>query len=125
MPLLPPLVVFRIPPPLYTAEHVHHGKHLEYVTAEKVFKFDSKKQWEYVTGNHSARYHYLTFPEEFRIPASVVDFKHYFSVSLLSLHQRRESDRVCRIADFHREDLCHRFATFLSRIAVPDPHDPD
>ena len=69
--------------------------------------------------NESPRYHYLYFPEEFPIPASVIDFKHYFSVNVEHLKGKKRDCFSGKVAELFREDISQRFASYLSRIALP------
>lgn len=66
------------------------------------------------------RYHYLEFPTEVPVTNSIVDFKHYFSVTVEYLKRVKQDGYVCNIAPVYREDLGQRFASFLSRIGVPE-----
>ena len=105
--------------PLYNIEHVQRGEHLSELgltMAEVVTKGNSGKA---LKNNKNPRYHYLDFPESDRIQPSVVDFKHYFSVDVHDLEEIRRSNFVCRVGTLFREDLSQRFASFLSRIALP------
>lgn len=105
--------------PLYNAEHVFNGEHLTDLglTLEPIPKKGSTgttfKQ------NERPRYHYLNFPEKIPLVASVADFKHYFSVHITYLESIRKTNFVCRLSDLFREDVSHRFASYLARIGLP------
>ena len=69
--------------------------------------------------NETPRYHYLEFPDEVQIPASVIDFKHYFSVNVLDLKAKKRTHFVCKVAELYRESICQRFASYLARVGLP------
>jgi hypothetical protein len=63
---------------------------------------------------------FLEFPAAIPIVPSVVDFKHYFSVNVEYLKKLKRSQFICKVAEVFREDVSQRFASFLSRIGLPD-----
>lgn len=75
---------------------------------------------EWLMINERPRYHYLDFPDDIQIVPSIVDFKHYFSVSITYLNKVRPQKFVCRLSELFREDLSQRFAAYLARIGLPD-----
>jgi hypothetical protein len=81
---------------------------------------DSKTKQKLLLDNQLPRYHYLAFPADSDIPNSVIDFKHYFTVNADFLIRARQSQPVWKVAELHREAISHRFASFLSRIGLPD-----
>lgn len=105
--------------PVYNLEHVYLGKHLETLDIEMEPITRGRTPGDYLLSNQRPRYHYLEFPDNVPIPPSVVDFKHYFSVTVEYLKQAKQDCFVCNIAPLHREDLAQRFAAFLGRIGVP------
>lgn len=104
--------------PLYNAEHVFSGEHLSElnITMEKI---TSNKKGQ-IKINEIPRYHYIDFPPESNIIASVVDFKHYFSININYLQDNLNAHYVCSISNLFREQLSHRFAFYLSRIGLPN-----
>ena len=106
--------------PLYNAEHFYAGMHLSGrgIRSEPINK--SKTQGTFLRNNQNPRFHYLEFPDDIELVAHVIDFKHYFSVSLARLEPARPSGYVCTLSQLYREDVSQRFASFLSRIALPD-----
>lgn len=72
------------------------------------------KDWHY-------RFHSLEIEYEGNIALdnSMIDFKHYFTVPISYLLHNR-SDRVFRLDDIYAEQITLKFATFLSRVAMPD-----
>jgi hypothetical protein len=105
--------------PLYNAEHVYTGSHLSDLDlrAESIGKKGTEGR--YLQQNQRPRYHYLEFPAEAEIVPSVIDFKHYFSVHVEYLRQVKERHFVCKVGELFREDICARFADYLSRIGLP------
>lgn len=74
----------------------------------------SKKDWHY-------RYHNLSlkYDDKIVLTKAVVDFKSYFCVSPKYLIEHR-IDRIYRLEDLYSEQLSLKFATYLSRVAIPD-----
>jgi hypothetical protein len=106
--------------PLYNAEQVFLGQHLSELQMQMAPINEKRTPGEYLKKNERPRYHYLDFPEEVPIVPSVVDFKHYFSVSILYLEKLRATSFVCRLSELFREDLSQRFAGYLARIGLPE-----
>ena len=104
--------------PLYNLEQVLIGEHLDQLGIQAQM-IKSRTQGNYLRINEIPRYHYVEFPEGVAISPSVIDFKHYFSVNVEYL-RRKKGDLVCRVSPLYREDISHRFASFLSRIGLPE-----
>lgn len=104
--------------PLYNSEHLFAGLHLDQlkISAQK----HSSDQKKTIKQNQNQRYHYLEFGDDVVIPDSVIDFKHYFSVSLDWL-ESSPSNRICGINPIYRELVSQRFSNYLSRIGLPEP----
>jgi len=108
--------------PLYNYEHVLSGDHLSELSLNmQKIKRDSTDD-RYLKQNKIARYHYIKFPPDIPIPPSVIDFKHYFSINVEYL-RKLKSNFVCRVLPVYREDISQRFASFLSRIGLPEKRD--
>jgi len=103
--------------PLYNAEHLFSGKHLEHLDIETDYK--NRDQKNYIKTNRDPRYHYIEFDSEELVPM-IIDFKHYFTVTLNYL-ENNVSDRVCSLKPIFRELVTQRFSNFLSRIGLPEP----
>ena len=80
------------------------------------FKDDLKiaeKDWHY-------RFHSLTIETDTEkvLENAIIDFKHYFTVpiSYLATHK---CDRVLHLDDLFAEQITLKFATYLSRVAIP------
>jgi len=105
--------------PLYNVEQVYIGEHLDQLAVKMQMISKNKTPGRYLRINEIPRYHYLEFPQGVAISPSVIDFKHYFSVNVVYL-RRKKSDLVCQVSPLYREDISHRFASFLSRIGLPE-----
>ncbi|OIR17276.1 hypothetical protein GALL_22970 [mine drainage metagenome] len=103
--------------PLYNAEHLFSGNHLSFLEISSNKK--SSEQKNYIKQNREPRYHYVEFDERSQIVPSVIDFKHYFSVSLEYLEDNM-ANRVCSIKPIFRESISQRFSNYLSRIGLPN-----
>ncbi len=103
--------------PLYNAQHLFSGENLSElnVTTEK----KNSEQKNYIKSNRDARYHYIELAEETEIPPIIIDFKHYFSISLYYLESKFEN-RICSISPIFRESISQRFSHYLSRIGLPE-----
>lgn len=106
--------------PIYNAEHVYVGEHLSKVGFKMTGVPRKGKSGDAFRQNKNPRYHYLEFPKETGIVESVIDFKHYFSVNVEYLKSIQKSHFVCRVGKLFREDISQRFASFLSRIGLPE-----
>ncbi len=105
--------------PLYNAEHVFSGDHLEEIGIKSEQINRKRTDGRLLVNNEKPRYHYLEFPSNIPMVPSIVDFKHYFSVPILSLTELKKTNFVCTVSELYREDLSQRFAAFLSRIGLP------
>jgi hypothetical protein len=106
--------------PLYVAEHVFSGKHLELLKL-RMQQIQSKTEIRLLKQNRLPRYHYLEFQEEVPIVPSIIDFKHYFSVNSVYLQELRNRNYVCTVSSLYREQISVRYASFLARIGLPTP----
>lgn len=106
--------------PAYPADSLWEGSHLkEQKFVMQRINSDEKKR---VKQNNAYRYHYLNSDLNLQIPELVIDFKHYFTIPRDIVY--RNNFRSCYLAtigDLFREHLSQRFATFLSRIGLPEP----
>jgi len=106
--------------PLYNAEHVFQGTHLQdmHLTMEPINR--KKTPGTTLMQNERPRYHYMEFPKDVPVVPMIADFKHYFSVSATYIQKIRSRNFVCRLSELYREDLSQRFAAYLARIALPE-----
>jgi len=105
--------------PLYNAEHVYLGEHLSELNIQMRTINRNRTDGDFLRGNRNPRYHYVEFPDDIPIVASVIDFKHYFSVNIEYLKREKKQDFACRLPPLYREALSQRYANFLSRIGLP------
>ena len=104
--------------PLYNAEHLFNGKHLEHLQIESERK--SSDQRKYIKSNREPRYHFIEFEDKIQLVPMVIDFKHYFTVALNSLEDNI-GNRICSLKPIFRESITQRFSNFLARIGLPEP----
>jgi hypothetical protein len=105
--------------PLYNAEHVFDGEHLTEIGIRTEPINRRRSPGTTLMQNERPRYHYVDFPDDVPLVASVVDFKHYFSIRVADLQKVRRTSFVCRMSDLFREDISQRFAAYLGRIGLP------
>ena len=106
--------------PIYNVELVYKGEHLEKLGMKMSTINKNKTPGKNLRNNETPRYHYLEFPEGVPMVPSVIDFKHYFSVNVQYLESIKEEKYICSISPLYREDISQRFASYLSRIGLPD-----
>lgn len=106
--------------PLYNAEHVFMGTHLSDLTIPMEPIKKNSTAGGFLLNNQRPRYHYLEFPPDIQLVPLVIDFKHYFSVNANYLIKLRPTNYVCTLSALYREDISQRFASFLSRIGLPE-----
>lgn len=106
--------------PLYNLEQVYTGEHLVDLGMKMETISKNKSPGQFLRNNQNPRYHFLDFGPEVPIVPSVVDFKHYFAVSLDYLRSAKRDRFVCQLSNLFREDISQRFASFLARIALPN-----
>lgn len=104
--------------PLYNFEHVLTGEHLSELHLKMHPINRQRTEGKYLQRNKLPRYHYIKFPSDIPIPPSVIDFKHYFSITVEYL-RKLKPNFVCRVSPVYREDISQRFASFLARIGLP------
>ena len=108
--------------PLYNIEHFDVGEQLSEIGL-KMAQFPRKGDAtdnKRLKQNEIPRFHYLDFPEDSELVSSVLDFKQYFAVDIKYLNSISKSNFVCKISELYREDISHRFSSFLSRIGLPN-----
>ncbi len=110
--------------PLYNFDRLLSGDHLQYlgIKAREIPR-ESKKgkpttEYKNLIDNEIPRYHVIEFPEA-QLAKSVVDFKHYFSISIEYLQKVKDENFEYPLDFLYRENLSQRFANYLSRIGLP------
>ena len=108
--------------PLYNFEEFRQGSHLEQLGLLMEPKGRRNKSLcDNIIKNENKRYHYLNFASDVALVESVIDFKHYFTVTVNYLNNIYGSNYVCSIDTLYRESISQRFSNFLARIGLPDP----
>lgn len=108
--------------PLYNFEDFRVGTHLEQLGLKMVdYGGRSKSPCTNIIKNENKRYHFLSFAQEVPLVESVIDFKHYFTVTVSYLNSIYEDNYICSIDCLYREQISQRFSNFLARIGLPDP----
>lgn len=108
--------------PAFNYEHFRTGTHLsnmDYV-CDAQFQNQKRAPAKNLKGNNNPRYHYLEFDEKIPIVPLVVDFKRFFTLNLTWLYERKEQVYLYSLKELYREDMVQRFASFLSRIGLPE-----
>jgi hypothetical protein len=112
--------------PLYEMSDAVSGDHLSKLMIKMPSLPDGKKSQaaKDLRRNNNPRYHCLPLSQaEESQEDLIVDFKHYFSVSSRYLVAVRPRALIASLNELYREDLCQRFAAFLSRIGLPSQID--
>ena len=105
--------------PLYNIEHVYNGEHLSELKMGMAKIRKGRTPGKTLRQNQTPRYHYIDFPADVPIVASVLDFKHYFTVNVEYLKQHKKENFICQVGPIYREDISQRFSSYLSRIGLP------
>ena len=110
--------------PIYNFEEFRMGTHLNQLGLTMEPKGRRERSLcSNIIKNENKRYHYLNFADDVEIVESVIDFKHYFTVTVNYLNSIREEKYVCSLESLYRELILQRFSNFLSRIGLPEPED--
>lgn len=109
--------------PLYNAQHFRLGEHLSELDS-MIMEPKNSGLFSTIKKNQNPRYHYLDFEGSIEIPASVIDFKHFFSVNSNYLRISKQSNLAYTLPTPYREDISQRFASFLARIGLPQRQIP-
>lgn len=114
--------------PIYNYELSKNGKHLAEISnktnisiiEDNTFNSSDKnianKDWHY-------RLHMLTLAEKGdkanQIENASIDFKHYFTVPAKYLYDNK-NNRIYKLDPIYSEQITLKFATFLTRVGIPD-----
>lgn len=115
-----PTLVSVLVAPLYVAEHVFVGEHLALLDMPMPKIEKASSPGKMLMQNETPRYYYLAFSKASRLPPLIIDFKHYFSVSVDYLRTLKPENFECRVNELFRESISLRFANYLSRIGLPE-----
>lgn len=107
--------------PLYNFDQFLIGEHLKdlEIDASSISKNPAKTDHRNLIQNQTPRYHFLEEDSKAGLPRFVIDFKHYFSISIEYLLRVKDQNFECTIDALYRERLSQRFANYLSRIGLP------
>jgi hypothetical protein len=106
----------------------------EVVTAQEQYgriRQINPKFWDRIKINNDIRYHFLQKVEpgcdrlQEGLPELAIDFKRYFTLPTEEVYRRielGEAQRRCVLVSPYLEHLSGRFASFLSRVALPEEH---
>ena len=108
--------------PLYNVEHVYRGEHLSELGIRMETLPKAGNSGTFLRNNERPRYHYLEFDEDISIVPSVIDFKHYFTVSHDFFFNTilNYQHYVASLKSLFRDDFSNRFCNYLSRIGLPE-----
>lgn len=116
------LLISVIVAPIYNFEEFRIGTHLDQLGMKMQDQGRrTRSKCDNIFKNETKRYHYLKFEDEIPLVESVIDFKHYFTVTVNYLSQIYNTNYVCSIESLYRELISQRFSNFLARIGLPDP----
>jgi hypothetical protein len=105
--------------PAFNAQDLREGKHIE-----RLFNIRTKPiggdLYKPIKQNLNPRYHFIEGISSFQAPDLIVDFKIFFSVPLEVVQMQYHKSYLVTINELFREDLSQRFASYLSRIALPE-----
>lgn len=104
--------------PAYLAEQLRSGTHLESMGLQ-MEKHDSKR-FSLIRSNQNPRYHYLKAESAIQVPELIIDFKHYYTVSTDYIYSIYHNKYLAALNPLFRENLSHRFSSYLSRIGLPE-----
>ena len=115
--------------PIYDADNARQTNHINTVFKElQISKLDdpktpliNKKEMEIINKDWHYRYHSLSVKigKESVLDDAIIDFKHYFTVPTSYLIRKREN-RIFNLGDIYAEQITLKFATYLSRVAIPN-----
>ena len=111
--------------PIYDKTLAKRGQHIEDVfTALSINMEDDslyqKEDYKVAQRDWHYRFHALTIciDDETIMENTIVDFKHYISLPMHYLIKHK-TDRLYHLDDLFAEQLTLKFATYLSRVAIP------
>lgn len=111
--------------PIYNKQAVKTGEHLTDVFDLFNITFDKEDVYhkdDYKVAERDWHYRFhaleLTLNNKTILNSAIIDFKHYFSVPISYLINNI-NNRVYHLDDIFSEQLTLKFATFLSRVAIP------
>lgn len=113
--------------PIYEETSIRSANHLTEIEKEGIAKFSKDKGPFYASKERNVaeeglhyRFHQLKIHLDDKevIPSGIVDFKHCFTVPAKYLLDNIDR-RVFKLQDLFAEQITLKFATYLSRVAIP------
>ena len=105
--------------PAFPADLFRSGKHLS-----DLYGFDStsinSSNWKLIKQNRDPRYHYLPADNDLQVPDLLIDFKAYYTIPFSYILELYSGSYNATVNELFRENLGQRFASFLTRIALPE-----
>lgn len=111
--------------PIYDKNISKSGNHLSDVFGELNLVFNKEDVYhknDYIIAERDWHYRFhaleLTLNGSPVLSNAIIDFKHYFTVPISYLVNHK-SNRIYHLDDIFSEQLTLKFATYLSRVAIP------
>ncbi len=119
------IIVKQFLPNILVAPAFLYERVIDNTYLQEIYKVTPTVKWsgeksvlrQELKNNKMDRYHYFKRYEE--LPALVIDFKCYFSVSILEFLAQYDSRYLITVNELFRERLSQRFANYLCRIGLP------
>lgn len=119
------IIVRQFLPHILVAPAFIYERVIDNTYLQEIYKVTPMVKWsgeesvlrQQLKNNKMDRYHYFKQYEE--LPALVIDFKCYFSVSILDFLAQYDSRYLITVNELFRESLSQRFANYLCRIGLP------
>lgn len=116
-PFLPNVILL----PLFNDEELKDGKHL--IDAYNIISMNwTGDLWKKIKSNQNPRFYYMQSisKDDVAIPASVIDFKIYFSYPYELLLKNYHKHYQISLNELFRESFSQRFTNYLNRIGLPE-----
>lgn len=111
--------------PIYDKTLAKSGEHIVDIFNQLALKIERENvyqsdDYKIATRDWHYRFHALTVQvnDKLVIEDAIIDFKHYISLPMQYLVMHK-SDRILHLDDLFAEQLTLKFATYLSRVAIP------
>lgn len=105
--------------PVFIFDDFLKGDHWGEIFKPSKAKKKSDTEVRKIMDNEISRYHYFSFPSSDELPDLIIDFKHFFSISVTQREQLL-SKKICSLDDLFREKVNQRFSFYISRIGLPE-----
>ncbi|MEH8259406.1 hypothetical protein [Aeromonas veronii] len=105
--------------PVFVFDDFLKGDHWGEIFKPSKAKKKSDTEVKKIMDNEISRYHYFSFPSSDELPELIIDFKHFFSISVTQ-REHLLSKKICSLDDLFREKVNQRFSFYISRIGLPE-----